>query len=157
MITNQNISIDTSHEYNDIIDYWLSLRQQVLIDYGKVAGLSPDHKQCLPSIAELNEFCATLVDYISAGHFRIYNMIMERWEKNGFKTNPDIDALYFKIVETTEPLLNFNDKYSNFTPTEDNANTVDQDISSVGQVIEFRFAKEDALIEMIAGSLMTRS
>lgn len=139
--------------YSDVIDYWLTLRQELLVEYCKVAGLSGTKKHCLPTEAELNRFCETLVDYISAGHFKIYDMVMARWKATGFSTNEEIDNLYFHIIETTEPLLNFNDKYSNFELDEDNSAGFDEDISSVGEIMESRFEKEDMLIQLIADSL----
>ncbi|CZF85330.1 Regulator of sigma D [Grimontia celer] len=139
--------------YSDVIDYWLTLRQELLVQYCKVAGLSGNNKNCLPTEEELNRFCEALVDYISAGHFKIYDMVMERWKATGFSTNEEIDGLYLHIVETTEPLLNFNDKYSGFVLDDDNFAGFDSDISTVGEIMEMRFEKEDMLIQLIADSL----
>lgn len=139
--------------YSDVIDYWLTLRQELLVQYCKVAGLSGSKKNCLPTEEKLNRFCEALVDYISAGHFKIYDMVMEHWKTIGFSTNEEIDNLYFHIVETTEPLLNFNDKYSDFVLDDDNFAGFDNDISMVGEIMEMRFEKEDKLIQLIANSL----
>lgn len=142
-----------SNGYNDIIHYWLSLRQKLIIDYGEVAGLSNKQKDCLPTEDEFNRFCESLVDYISAGHFKIYDMVMARWKATGFSSNEDIDNLYFKIVATTDPLLNFNDKYSQFSLDGHNSVDFDVDISKVGEIIETRFTYEDELIKLIQESL----
>lgn len=139
--------------YSEIIDYWLELRQVLLVEYSTLAGLKNTNKNSLPTEEELNRFCQVLVDYISAGHFRIYNMIMERWKATGFSTNGEIDALYHGIVETTNPLLTFNDKYCAFVINEDNFAYFDQDISRVGEIMALRFEKEDLLIQVILGSL----
>ncbi len=154
MLNTINKGQTPSDEYNDIVDYWLSLRQKVLIDYGKVAGLLPlNQPPCLPTQEEFNRFCQTLVDYISAGHFKIYEMIMDRWKATGFSTNQDIDALYFKIVETTTPLVNFNDKYAQCVIEETDFLALDKDISTVGEIMEIRFKNEDELITLIKASL----
>ncbi|MCC4798809.1 anti-RNA polymerase sigma 70 factor [Enterovibrio norvegicus] len=139
--------------YSDVIDYWLTLRQELLVEYSKMAGLSGGSKTCLPTEEKLNQFCGALVDYISAGHFKIYDMVMERWKSTGFSSNAEIDTLYARIVETTEPLLNFNDKYSSFVLDEDNFAGFDNDISVVGEIMEMRFEQEDMLIQLIADSL----
>ncbi|MDD1795827.1 Rsd/AlgQ family anti-sigma factor [Enterovibrio makurazakiensis] len=139
--------------YSDVIDYWLTLRQELLVEYSKVAGLSGGNKNCLPTEQELNRFCEALVDYISAGHFKIYDMVMNRWQSTGFSSNAEIDTLYSRIVETTEPLLTFNDKYSAFVLDEDNFARFDNDISRVGEIMELRFEQEDMLIQLIADSL----
>ncbi|PCS23915.1 sigma D regulator [Candidatus Enterovibrio escicola] len=137
----------------DVINYWLTLRQQLLVEYSKVAGLVGDYKKHLPSEDKLNHFCGALVDYISAGHFKIYDMVMERWQSTGFTTNSDIDALYARIIETTEPLLNFDDKYSNAELNENNFAGFDNDVSTIGEIIELRFEQEDMLIQLITDSL----
>ncbi|KXF80379.1 Rsd/AlgQ family anti-sigma factor [Enterovibrio coralii] len=139
--------------YSEVIDYWLTLRQELLVEYSKVAGLTGGNKNCLPTEQALNRFCESLVDYISAGHFKIYDMVMARWKSTGFSSNAEIDSLYARIVETTEPLLTFNDKYSDFTITEDNFTGFDSDISRVGEIMELRFEQEDMLIQLIADSL----
>lgn len=139
--------------YSEIIDYWLNFRQELIVDYSKIAGLISENKQCLPTEEQLTHFCETLVDYISAGHFRIYNKIMARWESTGFSSNAEIDALYVGIVETTGPLLSFNDKYSQFTIAENNFSQFDDNISRVGEIMAIRFEKEDLLIQLIAKSL----
>lgn len=139
--------------YNDVIDYWLDQRKLLLVEYCKVAGLSSKKSNALPTEEDLNNFCDYLVDYISTGHFKIYDMVMARWKSTGFSTNSEIDNLYFNIVETTDPLLNFNDKYSDKALDDDNYITFDQDISEVGEMLEQRFEQEDALIKLIADSL----
>ena len=128
MSNQRTASPQSPSESNDIIDYWLSLRQQLIIDFGKVAGLSKQDKHSLPTADELHHFCETLVDYISAGHFKIYNMVMDRWRDNGFSGNAQIDAVYAGIVQTTEPLVAFSDKYSHANLDEDDFEPVDQDI-----------------------------
>ncbi len=140
--------------YSDIIDYWLRMRQDLILTYSKVAGLLCDrNKECLPTEEHLNAFYASLIDYISAGHFKIYEMVMERWSTRGFSTNTEIDALYQGITETTSPLLSFNDKYSDIPLEEGQFITFDQDISRVGEIMELRFEQEDKLIKIIAESL----
>ncbi|ATF09276.1 sigma D regulator [Candidatus Enterovibrio altilux] len=143
--------------YSDVIDYWLTLRKQLLVEYSKVAGLLGDSKKSLPTEKKLKQFCGSLVDYISAGHFKIYSMIMERWKSTGFSSNTEIDLLYARIVETTEPLLNFNDKYNDLVLDEDNFSGFDSEISVVGELIEFRFAQEDMLMQLIVDSLYISS
>ncbi|MFD2176953.1 Rsd/AlgQ family anti-sigma factor [Veronia pacifica] len=141
--------------YSDIIDYWLTLRQELLVEYCKLAGLSAKNNTALPTQDELNRFCENLVDYISAGHFKIYDMVMERWKENSFSSNEEINQLYQHIVDTTEPLLDFNDKYSkvNMEEVEDDIAKFDSHISKVGELMELRFEVEDALIAIIAESL----
>ena len=138
---------------NEVIDYWLELRHELLVNLSKVAGMTVSDKRCLPTEKELSDFCAALIDYVSAGHFRIYNRVIERWTEKGIGATKETDALYFNIVETTRPLVAFNDKYVDAKLTEDNSADFDKDVSDVAELIELRFQFEDALIQLIADSI----
>ncbi|OOF11616.1 MULTISPECIES: Rsd/AlgQ family anti-sigma factor [Salinivibrio] len=141
--------------YDDVIDYWLELRRQLLVEYYNVAGVAVKKKQNLPSKEEIDRFCDHLVDYISTGHFKIYNMVMERWQSTGFSATQETDSLYFRIVDTTDPLLDFNDKFSELDWDDEDYHfpDFDEDISAIGELLEQRFELEDTLIRVIADSL----
>ncbi|NUY57405.1 sigma D regulator [Salinivibrio sp. MA351] len=141
--------------YDEVIDYWLELRRQLLVEYYNVAGVAAKKKQSLPTKAELDNFCDHLVDYISTGHFKIYNMVMERWQSTGFAATKETDNLYYRIVDTTDPLLDFNDKFSavDLDDEDYDATDFDQDMSAIGEWLEQRFELEDTLIRLIADSL----
>ncbi|WP_061011065.1 Rsd/AlgQ family anti-sigma factor [Vibrio sp. CUB2] len=140
---------------SDVIDHWLETRQSLIVEYCKLAALQPCSKSNvieLPSPDELQHFCQHLVDYISEGHFKIYDMVMDKWKATGFVATDEINQTYAKIVLTTEPLLTFTDKYSDVS-AEDELADFDEDMSLIGEIIETRFAVEDHLIQLIADSL----
>ncbi|WP_105903384.1 sigma D regulator [Vibrio gangliei] len=142
---------------SDVIDHWLDTRQNLIVEYWKLATLKPTHHKKtalakLPSPQELQNFCQHVVDYISEGHFKIYDMVMDSWQSTGFSPTEEINQTYFKIVETTEPLLNYTDKYAD-VDAEDELEDFDADLSQIGEVLEERFELEDELIQMIAESL----
>ncbi|MGR5120884.1 sigma D regulator [Vibrio astriarenae] len=141
---------------SDVIDHWLETRQSLIVEYCKLANLQPSSNaqslSTLPTAEELQDFSQHLVDYISEGHFKIYDMVMDKWRSTGFKATEDIDQAYAKIVLTTEPLLSFTDNYAE-TNEETNLDSLDDDLSKVGEIITLRFEKEDQLIQLIADSL----
>lgn len=141
---------------SDVIDHWLDTRQSLIVEYCKLANLqtAPNSNKLatLPSPDELQHFCQHLVDYISAGHFKIYDMVMDKWRSTGFKATEEIDQAYAKIVLTTEPLLSFTDNYAE-TNQETNLDSLEDDLSRLGEILEIRFAQEDNLIQLIADSL----
>nr|WP_086938902.1 sigma D regulator [Thaumasiovibrio occultus] len=140
---------------SDVIDQWLMNRQQLLMDYCQLAGLPPYEKKgrsALPSSAQLQLFCQQLVDYISTGHFKIYDMVMERWNQTGFKATSDMTSSYERIMETTDPLLDFNDRYGDVSDADDMPK-LDTDLSVMGELMEERFELEDQLIQLISDSL----
>jgi len=141
---------------SEVIDHWLETRQSLIVEYCKLAALQPASQKStlssLPTPLELQNFCQHLVDYISEGHFKIYDMVMDQWRSTGFEATDDINAAYAKIVLTTDPLLNFTDIYADVNE-EDTLNNFEQDLSSVGEILEVRFEVEDHLIQLIADSL----
>ncbi len=141
---------------NEVIDHWLDTRQSLIIEYCKLAALKPcSSKQALSSLptpAELQNFCQHVVDYISEGHFKIYDMVMGKWSATGFEATDEINSTYSQIVATTEPLLDFTDKYAAIDE-DDDLETFDSDLSLIGETIEARFEVEDHLIQLIADSL----
>ncbi|CAH8188073.1 Regulator of sigma D [Vibrio aestuarianus] len=141
---------------SELIDHWLDTRQTLIVEYCKLAALQPCSAKTnvteLPSPKELQLFCQQLVDYISEGHFKIYDMVMDKWRSTGFEATDEINQTYGKIVLTTEPLLNFTDKYAAVSD-EDDLDDFDSDLSLIGEIIEARFEVEDYLIQLIADSL----
>ncbi|MCW8334472.1 sigma D regulator [Vibrio sp. SCSIO 43135] len=141
---------------SEVIDHWLETRQALIVEYCKLGSLQPAQAQSnvveLPSPKDIGSFCDHLVDYISEGHFKIYDMVMDKWKATGFKTNEEIDQTYAKIVLTTEPLLEFHDRYTKVS-AEDDLPSFESDMSKVGEVLELRFEVEDKLIQLIADSL----
>ncbi|MGF1903715.1 sigma D regulator [Aliivibrio salmonicida] len=139
---------------SEVIDHWLSTRQDLLVEYCKLAGLPPfdSSNSSLPSFSSIQLFTQHLIDYISEGHFKIYNMVMAKWDSTGFSPTEEMSQLYAKITKTTDPMLNFTDKYS-----QENEDLLlsdfDKDFSILGETISERFELEDGLIEQIATSL----
>lgn len=120
-------------------------RQKVLVLFCQVAGLEPytpdKHK---PVLAQLQEFCQLLVDYSAFGHFEIYDRI-GRGEERREHVATVAEALYPRIVETTNAAVAFNDKYD----PSDHPLSLDQlseDLSMLGQSIAARIEVEDQLI-----------
>ncbi|MGR5178522.1 sigma D regulator [Vibrio parahaemolyticus] len=141
---------------SEVIDHWLETRQALIVEYCKLGSLQPVHSHSnvveLPAATNISSFCDHLVDYISEGHFKIYDMVMDKWKATGFKTNDEIDATYAKIVLTTDPLLEFNDKYVQVSE-DDELPQFEEDLSKAGEILELRFEVEDKLIQLIADSL----
>lgn len=141
---------------SDVIDHWLETRQSLIVEYCKLAALQPASQKAvlssLPTPLELQNFCQHLVDYISEGHFKIYDTVMDQWRSTGFEITDDINTSYAKIVLTTDPLLNFTDKYAD-VDQDDTLDDFDIDLSSVGEILEVRFEVEDNLIQLISDSL----
>lgn len=94
---------------SEVIDHWLETRQSLIVEYCKLAALQPASQKTplssLPTPTELQNFCQHLVDYISEGHFKIYDMVMDQWRSTGFQATDEINTAYAKIVLTTDHCL----------------------------------------------------
>lgn len=127
-----------------VIDTWLSERQQLLVKYCELAGLPPfESRKSLPDYTLINEFCQILIDYLSAGHFEVYDEIVEQC--TGTDSAALASELYPKITLTTQSLVDFNDKYSNL-PADAEFAGFDNDLSNLGSTLENRMELEDELI-----------
>ena len=131
---------------SEIIDRWLQERQDMLVQYCSLGGLDDNVSNNEQRGETLRRLCQILVDYVSAGHFEIYDQLMK--EGREFE---DQEALHeagnlFTIVDnTTEQILDFNDKYLET----DDLGSLDGDLSELGQTLEVRFSAEDRMISVL--------
>lgn len=126
-------------------------RTQVLALYWRIAGLDPfsDTAQRDPAQRLLQEFCQLLVDYIAAGHFTLYERIVNGTERRK-ELNVLAQDLYPRIADTTTVALDFNDKYDASAQWEV-SESFKSDLSRLGEELALRIDLEDKLIaRMIA-------
>lgn len=140
------------------IDSWLNERQELLVHYCKLVGTDrTDPKDnALPNHQEIVLFCQVMMDYISAGHFEVYEQIVKACKVNGSASQELAISLYPRIDSTTDTALSFNDKYADLDSEENKDKSPDEifadfdmDLSQVGQALEERFGLEDELIETL--------
>ncbi len=131
---------------NNIIDRWLHERQQLLVTYCDLSNVDAFTEENIEHQNQLKKLCQILVDYVSAGHFEVYEQLIKEGrdfnDKAGLKEAADL----YKIIDnTTEALLDFNDKYQE---TDDLSGLI-SDLSQMGQSLEPRFSAEDKMIEVL--------
>lgn len=120
-------------------------RTEMLVLFCRVAGLEPFTKATNRKNAAnaLQQFCQVMVDYIAAGHFSLYERIVNGTERR--KRIADLaEKLYPRISETTEVALDFNDKYD----CEESEISADlgNDLSRLGEELAVRVELEDQLL-----------
>lgn len=135
---------------HSVIDSWLNERQQILVLYCQLAGLPPYDRidRALPGIVEVKQFCQLLMDYLSAGHFEIYDQIVAECKDHGPESTALAKRLYPEISKSTDIALNFNDKFAELESLND-VEEFDVQLSELGQHLEERFELEDQLIETL--------
>jgi len=131
----------------DLIEKLTSERAEMLALYCRVAGLAPFDDGDTQVQDMLQEFCQVLVDYVAAGHFSLYERIVNGQERR--KEVAELaERLYPKISRTTEMALDFNDKYDCEDHCQINRN-FDQDLSELGEALATRIELEDQLMDAL--------
>ncbi|MBL4606471.1 MAG: sigma D regulator [Pseudomonadales bacterium] len=131
------------------ISHWLGERQTLISSYCDLSGVRAYTKSSAPSYRKLQAFCEQLVDYVSKGHFAIYQEL--QLEAQAFHLDQSqIQKIYPKIEITTEVALEFNDKYD-VEPEQlvQVIATLTQDLSKLGVAIALRLELEDQLIDLL--------
>jgi regulator of sigma D len=123
-----------------LIDRWLLERNELIKAYDAI-GAEPGafSEKRVP----LQDFCGTLVDYVSAGHFEIYEQLTS--EAKAFNDQRGLelaDTIYPRIDVITEKLLAFNDLC-------DEGKCVTETFKELGGLLHERFELEDCLIEVL--------
>lgn len=130
---------------SEIIDRWLQNRQQLLVQYCQLSDLMKvENQEACASV--LQHFSQLLVDYVSAGHFEVYDqLVKEGQEFNDTEGLKKAGEAYKIIDPSTEFVLDFNDKYQET----DDLETISKDLSELGEILVNRFEAEDSMIEAL--------
>lgn len=132
----------------DVIAKLLGERAEMLVTFCRLAGVEPYTPSNKPVQEVLQEFCQILVDYVAAGHFALYERIIEGRERRSHVAELAAE-IYPRISRTTDVALDFNDKYD----CEDHCTKLDSlssDLSRLGEDLAVRIELEDKLIEAMS-------
>lgn len=132
-----------------LVDRWLRERQELILLYCAVDGLRDFTPKETPINVKVQAFCDVLIDYASAGHFEIYDELMQ--EAADFQEDyKDFTATILpRIQESTEIAVEFNDKYLNTELEADDMPALSTDLSKLGEHMVDRFELEDQLIDVL--------
>ncbi|CAM3475788.1 sigma D regulator [Parendozoicomonas haliclonae] len=134
---------------SDLIDGWLNERQNMLVLYCSMTGADPQGDDSRPLQEKLRNFCQLLVDYVSAGHFEIYEQLEQEAVEFGDKDALASSQQLFKAIQkNTGACLDFNDSCE----TLGNIAELQATLSMIGETLEERFSLEDQLIAMLHNS-----
>lgn len=127
---------------SEIIDRWLQERQELLVQFCQLTA----NPQAEAAPAKLQAMCQILVDYVSAGHFEVYDQLIREGEEfDDEEALNQAEDLFKQIDSTTEIVLDFNDKYLET----DDLDALPADLSAIGEALESRFAAEDHMIGVL--------
>ncbi|NRA41175.1 MAG: sigma D regulator [Pseudomonadales bacterium] len=129
-----------------IINQWLEARQELVVSYCSVSGISQTDDLSGVSIKKLQQFCQLLIDYISAGHFEVYDQLLKEAEAFNDNSAALVRKVYPAITETTDIALNFHEIYDTEQHCAASLSRLKDELSTLGEAISKRFSLEDELI-----------
>ncbi len=131
---------------SEIIDRWLQERQDLLVQYCTLSENKSFDEKDQNQTDLVRRMCQIMMDYLSAGHFEVYEQLA-REGKEFYDTEAleEAKTLYQQAEGTTDPLLDFNDKYQET----DDLSTLQKDLSHVGELLANRFEAEDKMIAVL--------
>lgn len=132
---------------NQLIDRWLAERKQLVLQYSTLRDRDPGiaHPE-----QDLAAFCDILVDYVSAGHFEIYEQLIR--EAEDFKDERGLELarqVYPRIETITQSAVAFNDQYGVSGVEMNDEESMQQRLLVLGAMLHERFELEDCLIEVL--------
>lgn len=131
---------------SELIDRWLKERQELLVHYCDLSG-QEDRTPSEALMAKFVRFCEVLVDYVSAGHFEVYEQLIREAKEFNDGGLELAAKVYPRLAENTEIALDFNDRLDGRALSGDEVKSLFDELSNLGEVLESRFEIEDFLIE----------
>lgn len=137
-------------EVESLLQRWLKERRDVLARYTEVV-VSLDISQSDAAMqAKQQPLCQLLVDYVSAGHFEVFNQLVDEAESFEDGSCELAQNILPSIGDTTEVILAYEEKYASGATEGDvpekDTEKLRRDVSALGEILESRFTLEDQLI-----------
>lgn len=132
-----------------LIDTWLNERQDVIVLFCGINTLKPFSPRETPVSIKIQAFCQILIDYCSAGHFEIYQQLLDEakhYDDGGLELAKRAIPV---LEEMTQQCVDFNDKYDNAEHCLEKISDLSKDLSDLGETLSERFELEDQLIEKL--------
>lgn len=141
-----NSSNDPLEQFNtveELLTRWLKERRGLLGRYTEIVVAVDSEPDTAALQARQRALCELLVDYVSAGHFEVFNQLIGEAETFADGSGALAEKLMPAIGDTTEVILAYEEKYGT---GESYPDTLRRDLSALGEVLESRFVLEDRLI-----------
>jgi len=149
MLNHEQTTMKHWEKIDKLISSWLKERQDLILLYVSVDGLKDVTPNNTPISIKLQALSQLLIDYVSAGHFEIYDELIQEAEDFNEDHSKLFDSLLPRIQESTELALEFNDKYAKLELCVESMKKMGEDLSLLGEKMEERFSFEDQMIEAI--------
>ncbi|MGB5306332.1 MAG: Rsd/AlgQ family anti-sigma factor [Gammaproteobacteria bacterium] len=142
--------VDRRQKSREKLDALVSARTATLALLTDLAGRQPFTPD--PSMERaLRQFCEALIDYTASAHFQLYRYLADNRERR-HSVMAVADKVYPKIVETTDIILRFNDKYEAMS-LDNSVEFLAVDLSNLGECLADRIGFEDEVINAMGSSI----
>jgi len=154
MVSEVNAASERRGRSREKLTTLVQTRSETLSLYSELASQRPFEADEVTNQA-LQEFCQALIDYAASAHFQLYRYISDKLERR----TPVLDVadkIYPQIVQTTDSILRFNDKYQDVNLLNDDRELLvllDADLSSLGEILAERIQLEDQVIGAMTGKM----
>lgn len=123
-------------------------RSELLSLYCQVAGVEPFSEPGDVDVRSLlRHFRQVMVDYLAAGHFGLYERIVNGTERRR-GVSELAEKLYPRIAQTTDVAMAFHDKYD-LDDDLQSSDDFERDLSSLGEALASRIEMEDRLLRAL--------
>lgn len=131
---------------SEIIDGWLEERQLLISKFVHL----PEHHVNEELNGQVQSFCQVLMDYLSSGHFEVYEQLLNEGSDFDDGSLEEAQALLPKIQLSTDIALDFNDDFNDLeNPTVQRIREFSERLSKLGEALEERFELEDMMIAVL--------
>ncbi|MCG8426087.1 MAG: sigma D regulator [Chromatiales bacterium] len=134
---------DRRTQTREMMNKWISERQQMLVLFCQLAGLEP-YTPDKPVKKQLEDFCQVMIDYIAFGHFEVFDRI-SRGEERRVDVLTVAAEVYPRVTEVAEVVVAFNDKYD-CADHEPPLEQLYDDLSQLGEKLAARIEMEDRIV-----------
>jgi regulator of sigma D len=139
----ETVVADRRVQSRRIVESLVNSRTETLAQYKHVTNFQPyEMSDTLQEVLE--DFCETMVDYTAKAHFYLYNYLEEKKERRG-NVLKIADSVYPKLVENTQLLLDFHDKYNSDVASLE-CEKLEQCLNDIGELLADRINLEDDVI-----------
>lgn len=129
---------------HQLIDRWLRGRHELVLAFAKLHDAAQAGQS---TKVEVQRFCQILMDYLSAGHFEVYEQLNSEAKAFGDTRGLELaERIYPRLQEITESALAFNDRCDRDAC---DAAELSCELTRLGQCLHERFELEDCLIEVL--------
>lgn len=136
------------HRITALVQRWLEERRALIAEWTELQAAHGRGAPAAELSARLEAFCEILMDYVSAGHFEVYDELLAEVERRETLDPSAGQALLARVQATTDAVIRFNDLCED--PHDPQAlDLLPRELPILALELESRFQTEDRLISLL--------